>query len=334
MPETNYEKSVTELYKKILLREPDKTSLYYFITVLEKKGMTIEDVKKTLLESDEGKAINNYSHYSDKYWNDLDKVKQYKNKLSTGNENLDWIDDIKNKFSNFLPFNVVLIVGCGNGWLERRLYDSGIGSNFDAFDVSEKYIDQAKKQSGERSITYFIDDVNKMKHIPEKKYDAIFNFAILHHTEDLDFAMKKLSYCLKQDGLMFNEEYIGPARNQYSDEHLKIMLEVMSDLPEKYRSPNRLRPPLANFRVEPTEAIHSDLVKPSFEKYFDTVYERNMNGGIAYQILHNNIENFQDPKDDEAIKYLDYLLEQDFILSKSEKVPILFWYCVGKPKKY
>ena len=46
MPKTNYEKSVTELYKKILLREPDKTSLYYFITVLEKKGMTIEDVKK------------------------------------------------------------------------------------------------------------------------------------------------------------------------------------------------------------------------------------------------------------------------------------------------
>ena len=103
--------------------------------MLEKKQLTLEGVKKALQESDEGKGINSYSHYSDKYWNDLDKVKQYKNKLSTGNENLDWIDDIKNKFSNFLPFNVVLIVGCGNGWLERRLYDSGIGSNFDAFDV-------------------------------------------------------------------------------------------------------------------------------------------------------------------------------------------------------
>jgi 2-polyprenyl-3-methyl-5-hydroxy-6-metoxy-1,4-benzoquinol methylase len=333
MPKTNYEKSVTELYKKILLRKPDKTGLYYFVSMLEKKQLTLEGVKKALQESDEGKGINSYSHYSDKYWNDLARVKQYKNKLSTGNENLDWIDDIKNKFSDYLPFNEVLIVGCGNGWLERYLYDSDIGSNFDAFDISEKYIDQAKKQSGDRSITYFIDNVNEMKHIPEKKYDAIFNFAILHHTENIDFAMKKLSHHLKQDGLMFNEEYIGPARNQYSDEHVKIMLEVMSDLPEKYRSPNRLRPPLANFRVEPTEAIHSDLVKPSFEKYFDAVYERNMNGGIAYQILWNNIENFQDPKDNEANKHLDYLLEQDFNLSKSGKVPILFWYCVGKTKK-
>tara|TARA_B100001167_G_C16771173_1_gene307299 strand:- start:1617 stop:2618 length:1002 start_codon:yes stop_codon:yes gene_type:complete len=333
MPETNYEKSVTELYEKILLRKPDKTGLYYFVSMLEKKQLTLEGVKKALQESDEGKGINNYSHYSDKYWNDLARVKQYKNKLSTGNENLDWIDDIKNKFSDYLPFNEVLIVGCGTGWLERRLYDTGIGSNFDAFDISEKYIDQAKKQSGDRSITYFIDNVNEMKYIPEKKYDAIFNFAILHHTENIDFAMKKLSHCLKQDGLMFNEEYIGPARNQYSDEHVKIMLEAMSDLPEKYRSPNRLRPPLANFRVEPTEAIHSDLVKPSFEKYFDVVYERNMNGGIAYQILWNNIENFQDPKNNEANKYLDYLLEQDFNLSKSGKVPILFWYCVGKSKK-
>ena len=54
---------------------------------------------------------------------------------------------------------------------------------------------------------------------------------------------------------------------------------------------------------------------------------------VNYQILWNNIENFQDPKNNEANKYLDYLLEQDFNLSKSGKVPILFWYCVGKSKK-
>ena len=304
---------VSALYEDILQRKPDKTGLYYFVSRITKKQITIDDVEKILSESEEAKSLKEYTHYSDKYWNDLEIVVKYKNKLATGNENVSWVGDILTRFKEYLPFNDVLIVGCGNGWLERQLYDLGIGKHFDAFDMSEKYINEAKELKQSRAIDYFLDDINSMSKIEDEKYDAVFNFAVLHHAAEVDNALKKLAKCLKTNGLMFNEEYVGPARNQYSDQHLKYMLEVMSDLPEKYRSPNRLRPPLANFRVEPTEAIHSDLVKPSFEKYFDAVYERNMNGGIAYQILHNNIENFQDPKDDEAIKYLDYLLEQDFI---------------------
>lgn len=330
----NFEKQVSNLYKNILLREPDKTGLYYFVSQLESKNMTLDDVKTSILTSDEGKAIQNYSHYTDKYWNELPLVKQYKNKLSTDNIDLHWLDDIKNRFFDMLPFKKILIVGCGNGWLERRLFDSKIGLEFDAFDISEKYVSEAKRLSGNRPITYFIDNVNSMEKISEKKYDAIFNFAVLHHTENLDYAMKKLSKSLKPCGLMFNEEYVGPARNQYSDEHLFHMYEVMSHLPEKFRSKNPLRPPLANFRVEPTEAIHSDLVIPSFKKYFETVFERYMNGGIAYQILWNNISEFENKDDPYAKKWLEYLITKDEEYSKLGKVPILFWYCVGKPKKY
>jgi hypothetical protein len=59
------------------------------------------------------------------------------------------------------------------------------------------------------------------------------------------------------------------------------MMEVMSDLPEKFRTKVKsLRPPLENFRVEPSEAIHSDLILPLIPKYFDVIYQRNLNGGI------------------------------------------------------
>jgi hypothetical protein len=68
-----------------------------------------------------------------------------------------------------------------------------------------------------------------------------------------------------------------------------------------------------------------------FEKYFDIIYERNMNGGIAYQILWNNIENFSND-DPEASKWLNYLLKKDFEFSENDKVPIMFWYGVGTPK--
>ena len=324
---------VTALYEDILQRKPDKTGLYYFVSRINKKLLTIDDVKKILSESEEAKSLKEYTHYSDKYWNDLEIVVKYKNKLATGNENVSWIGDILTRFKEYLPFDDVLIVGCGNGWLERQLYDLGIGKHFDAFDMSEKYINEAKELKQSRAIDYFLDDINSMSKIEDEKYDAVFNFAVLHHVTEVDNALKKLARCLKTNGLMFNEEYVGPARNQYSDQHLKHMLEVMSDLPEKFRTKVKfLRPPLENFRVEPSEAIHSDLILPLIPKYFDIVYQRNLNGGVAYQLLHNNIQEFEDDSNTESVKWLEYLLKQDVNYTDEGKVPILFWYGVCKPK--
>ena len=326
-------KRVSVLYEDILQRKPDKTGLYYFVSRINKKQLTIEDVKKILSESEEAKSLKEYTHYSDKYWNDLEIVVKYKNKLATGNENVSWIGDILTRFKEYLPFDDVLIVGCGNGWLERQLYDLGIGKHFDAFDMSEKYINEAKELKQSRAIDYFLDDINSMSKIEDEKYDAVFNFAVLHHVTEVDNALKKLARCLKTNGLMFNEEYVGPARNQYSDQHLKHMLEVMSDLPEKFRTKVKfLRPPLENFRVEPSEAIHSDLILPLIPKYFDIVYQRNLNGGIAYQLLHNNIQEFEDDSNTESVKWLEYLLKQDVVYTDDGRVPILFWYGVCKPK--
>ena len=150
---------VTALYEDILQRKPDKTGLYYFVSRVTKKQLTIDDVKKILSESEEAKSLKEYTHYSDKYWNDLEIVVKYKNKLATGNENVHWIGDILNRFKEYLPFDDVLVVGCGNGWLERQLYDLGIGNHFDAFDMSEKYVNEAKELKQSRAIDYFLDDI-------------------------------------------------------------------------------------------------------------------------------------------------------------------------------
>jgi hypothetical protein len=74
LAEINYKDKVIKLYKEILLREPDKTGLYYFVSQLESKKMALDDVKKSLINSEEGQSIQNYSHYTDKYWNDLKRV--------------------------------------------------------------------------------------------------------------------------------------------------------------------------------------------------------------------------------------------------------------------
>lgn len=274
----------------------------------------------------------NYDHYKDQYWNNLELVQQYINRNATGNKDTIWQIDILTRFKNYVPFNEVLIIGCGNGWVERQLFDLGIGLHFDSFDVSEKYLETAQQLAANRSIRYFKADINHLENLEESHYDAIFNVGVLHHTFRLSHTLWKLSRSLKPNGLMFNFDYVGPAHNQYSDHHLTILKEINKQLPKRFQSPYKLRPNKKDFEAgDPSEAIHSDLVRSTFERFFDIIYQRDSNGGIAYQIFWNNIDEFK-KNDKEAIETLEFLLKKDAEYTASKEVPILFWYGVGIPK--
>ena len=276
--------------------------------------------------------IQEFDHYKDSYWNDLDLVQEYICENATGNKDKIWQIDILTRFKEFLPFKNVLIIGCGNGWVERQLSDLRIGLHFDAFDISNKYLDIAKKQTGNRNIRYFVADINHLDNLKQDYYDAVFNVGALHHTFRLAHTLWQVSKSLKPQGLMFNFDYVGLAQNQYSDEHLALMQKINNQLPKRFQTKHKLRPSKEDFEFgDPTEAINSDLVRPIFERFFDIIYQRDLNGGIAYQILVNNIQEFE-KKDEEAIRALKFLIEKDYQYTKQKKAPVLFWYSVGTPK--
>ena len=275
---------------------------------------------------------NQYDHYKDQFWNNLQLVQEYICDNATGNKQTIWQIDILSRFKQHLPFKEVLIVGCGNGWVERQLFDLGIGLHFDAFDISEKYLEDGRREKGDRPINYYKDDINNLESLENAKYDAIFNVGALHHTFRLSRAIWKLSRSLKSNGLMFNFDYVGPSRNQYSEAHLKILETINSQLPKRFQSKHRLRPAKGSFEHgDPSEAIHSDLVRPTIERFFNIIYQRDLNGGVAYQILWNNIDEFK-KYDEEAKQTLEFLLTKDEEYTKLDKVPVLFWYGVGIPK--
>lgn len=298
-----------------------------------KNGMPNKTIRKIAGAVTTIGLFNQYDHYKDQYWNNLELVQQYINKNATGNKDTIWQIDILTRFKEYLPFRNVLIIGCGNGWVERQLFDLGIGLRFDAFDISEKYLETARNLSINKNIHYFKADINNLESLGESKYNAIFNVGVLHHTFRLSHAVWKLSRALTPNGLMFNFDYVGPPRNQYSNDHLAILQDINSQLPKRFQSMHPLRPPKENFYFgDPSEAIHSDLVRPIFERYFDIIYQRDLNGGIAYQILWNNITEFKKNYMD-AIEALGFLLKSDAEYTQLKKVPVLFWYGVGIPKR-
>jgi SAM-dependent methyltransferase len=275
-----------------------------------------------------------FEYYSDQYWNDLPRIQNYINQSTTDNPNLTWINDILIRFKKYVPFNRVLIVGCGNGWVERELYDLGIGKTFDAFDISDSHLQLSKKLAGNRSINYFKDDINNLKNLKLKNYDAIFNVGVLHHAFRLSKTMWELNKTLKKTGLMFNFEYIGPSYNQYSDKHVKIIKQVNDSLPSRFKTIIPLRPKLTSFQNgDPSESVNADLLLSIVTRFFNIIYERKINGGIAYPILWNNVDEFK-KLDLDAQKITDLLISKDEQFTSEGKIPSLFLYSVVMPKPY
>ena len=338
---------IKDAYMDVLKRPATDDEISFLKTMFGEKKMDKNHIHKILLNPDELKLINDWTHYSVKYWNDLPAVMKYINKCATDNPSCRWIEDIMIRFSEYVPFENVLVIGCGNGWLERHLYQIGVGKHFDAFDISEEYIKEAEKQKKlffnglneqqkekrtdlNGQINYFVLDINKLENLKAGKYDAVFNYAVLHHVEDLESVTRKIRQLMKVNGLIFNVEYIGPNKNQYSEQHIATMEQVLKKIPEKFRTPHTLKPHIQNFRVDPSEALHSSMIKHTIENFFDVIFQRNLNGGVAYPLLWNFINKFENIHDQKSADCLDFLLKEDELQSKSGQVPILFWYGVGK----
>lgn len=269
-------------------------------------------------------------HYADRYWNDLPAVAAYLCRRSTGDPTVWWTDHVKARYAT-PPRRRALVIGCGNGWVERDLADRDIAEHFDAFDGSPDYLKVAEERRGTRPIRYFRADFDTYR--PDGSYDLIVNVAALHHVRYLYRMSRLLAGALTPDGLFINWEYVGPSRNQYAVPHVTLMQTLNAGLPERFRSPHGLRPSLHAFLTgDPTEAVHSAEILRAVEDYFELVERKDLGGGIAYQILWNNIAEFE--KDDaEAREVLSRLLEADEDLTRRGTVPSLFCFFVARARR-
>ena len=177
-------------------------------------------------------------HYQDSYWNDLPAVLAYLCRRATGRADLWWMDYFKQRYAA-QPFKRGLIVACGNGWVERSLIDRGIAEHFDAFDSAEHYLKEAEAQKGTRSIRYFQSGFATFQ--PRERYDLIVNVAALHHAQYLYRHLSRLTGALAPGGVFVHFEYVGPSRNQYSEDHVSRMAAVNQSLPARFRTTHALQ---------------------------------------------------------------------------------------------
>ncbi|MCE9652170.1 MAG: class I SAM-dependent methyltransferase [Nitrosarchaeum sp.] len=94
-----------------------------------------------------------------------------------------------------------LDVGCGNGWVVRKIAENKLCKNATGIDKSKNMILQAKSKKKSIKEKYIHTDIESLKN--HGKLDFIFSMESLYYVNSLDTALKKIYKLLKPGGVFF-----------------------------------------------------------------------------------------------------------------------------------
>ena len=98
------------------------------------------------------------------------------------------------------PFTF-LDVGCGNGWVVRKISKESNCKKSVGIDKSKKMIIESKKRIINKKEEFFHTDVESWKHI--SKFDFIFSMESLYYVNSIELALEKIYKILKPGGQFF-----------------------------------------------------------------------------------------------------------------------------------
>jgi ubiquinone/menaquinone biosynthesis C-methylase UbiE len=273
-------------------------------------------------------SIDSSVYYKEKYWDAFPQAKRYIHFQTTGYKTRGGLEDFKKKFAQ-KPFKHGLFLNCGNGWLERWFIENGVVKKATGFDCSEELLAEAERKKKKLPIKYFKADANTIE-LPENKYDLVVNSAALHHVQFINRFCYQIAKSMTANGVFSHFDYIGPRRNQYSARDWQLIQDVNNSLPKSIRKEPLSYPHLPTMMVmDPSEAIHSDLILESVGRYFDIIEQHNISGMIAYNLLSLNPKLRRGQQN----KSIERIIEADKQAFAAKQIQPLFTYMVVKPNK-
>jgi SAM-dependent methyltransferase len=261
------------------------------------------------------------------FWTSSDVIGRYLNRRATGDPNADWLTWLDHVVLR--PSGRALdclVLGCGEGWLERALAPSPAVRSIVAMDISPKAVAEAERQAAEHDleaiITYRVGNLDRDS-LPVAAFDLVIAHSVLHHVEQLEFAYQEIASTLRPGGLLVINEYVGCCHLQYSDDQMERVNAIMEKLPVDLRRSalsgevleRRIRPPLADVKAtDPSEAIRSDEVLSAARAQFEILHQVDCGGSVLQPLLYELVPNFSDSDHDHrAMLELMVLLEENLV---------------------
>lgn len=264
-------------------------------------------------------------------WADIRLISQELSIRATGSSTTDWVSHSK----TFLkPAPRALSLCCGTGALERRLWDEGIAFEVTGLDNSQSCIEKATDLARARpGLLYKVRDLNAFK-LPVRHYDAIYSHAAVHHLWDLEHVFFQSSESLRDGGLLFLCEYVGPDRMQFPEALMERADKYLKAIPESLRiqGDGSIKAHALRFPPEgpedSMEAVRSSQIMGVARRWFEVQYESDLGGALLMQVLNGIAGNFLG---DISSSVADVL--RDMIVEDKAAWPSYHKYAVLRPKR-
>jgi len=162
---------------------------------------------------------------------------------------------------------------------------------------------------------------------PPEPLGAVVCRSFLHRREDLEAVLDRLAGLLEPGGLLFVEDFVGPARFQWTDAQLQAINRLLARLPQELltdlsasdgrRKHSVERPDLAErIAATPHEAVRSDEILPLLDERFGRVEVCPYGGAVFHQLFSRVMGNFAGRPD-----LVGVLMEVDALLTDAGVLP-------------
>jgi SAM-dependent methyltransferase len=266
------------------------------------------------------------------HWTEQALVQQRLNLKASGDPATDAYGHfVSRHLDGRLPVTCSLTLGCGDGVLERGLAQYGLSRLYEGVDVSREALrraDELAPRTDGASFRYRYTDLNHAD-LPPGRYDVVFGANVVHHVERLEHLFAEVKRALRPGGYLHLNEYVGPARFQWTDRQLEAINGLLAALPRRYRVSvadgrsvkRRLtRPTVAEVKaVDPSEAARSDEIVPLLGGQFELVEVRPLGGAVLHPLLDSIAGNF-DPHSEDDRRWLEWLFQAEDALMASGDV--------------
>ena len=289
-------------------------NLHDFVVLYEKiKARGTRSIAAKLFSNKTKRVENSWQHTqsSSSFWWEIPEVRERWNELITGDREIEPRKYVTEKYFNGVSELYGISLGCGAdnreiGWAEAcpQLHLRG-------YDLSRDRILDATRKSKEKNLSdrleFVVADLNEID-FPPDRYDVVISESALHHFSPLEKIVDKAKATLKKGGLFVVDEYVGPARFQWTNRQLSITNEVLQLLPIEYRrkySNNRkiksrvFRPGrLSMYINDPSEAAESDRIPEILQDKFNILEAKKYGGTILSNLFKDIAHNFLDGSDE------------------------------------
>jgi SAM-dependent methyltransferase len=256
------------------------------------------------------------SHPGSPFWVPSGALQAHLNLTATGRADCDWLSHVR---ATHLPARVprTLVLGCGNGFLERALArQDGIGEILatDPDAASVEAAEKAARREGFASITHARLDPGQ-EPLPGSGWNLILAHDLLHHVPSPETVLRSIREALAPGGQFVFSEYTGPPRFQHDDVTLELVERYFRLLPDRIRrDPDSGQPAWRHERIDaarlerksPHEAAQSHRLLPLARRMFGVDAELSGGGGLLHPLLSGFARNFRAgaPEDERLIDVL------------------------------